>query len=393
MHKKIHQSGMSLIELLVALGISSIVALGLAMALDNMNKGQKRVSLVASLTEKKSYFQTILNADNTFTNTIAATVNTNMQCLRDKTTCSASYVASAYSATLDQITLYNNAPTPGAPLHNGRVTSNKGFTEKGAECTGFSATGPGNDDCPVGYIINWYLSNTGATEGISLTITAKMVFNPSDNHKLKKLINANLSTPLGAYDAQATKNVRNFINYTVPTCNLSGISLNNGSSYPFYQTSSVPTGSRCISEFRNCSIFNNNPQLSGSYTNATCVQNCSGSWGACSVACGGGTQKYTITVPANQWGAACPAADGATQVCNTAACTAAPTCTSYMNYFDPWPTNLCEGMGATAQSNNTCSRWWDNLPAGQTSCVDCPPHKAANPGWNGCVEYTTVCCW
>lgn len=306
--------------MLVALGLTAIVSLGIAMALDNMNQGQKRISLKARLTEKKNYFQNILNAEFTFPNTIAATVNTNMQCLRDKVTCNASYVAAGYSSTLDQITLYNSAPTPGVTVHDGRTTNNKGFTENGAECTGFSATGPGNDDCPIGYVINWYISNIGATEGISLTITVKMIFNPSDNHKLKKLINANLNTPLSAYDASATKNIRNFVNYVVPTCNLDGISLNHGASYPFYLTNSVATGERCVSEFRNCSTVNNNPQLSGSYANATCVQNCSGSWGACSVTCGGGTRTYTVSIEANQWGAACPVADGTTEACNTNPC-------------------------------------------------------------------------
>lgn len=52
----------------------------------------------------------------------------------------------------------------------------------------------------------------------------------------------------------------------------------------------------------------------------TPVIDCVGNWGACSAACNGGTQTYTITTPASGGGAACPFATGATQACNTQAC-------------------------------------------------------------------------
>ncbi len=312
---------MSLVELIVALGLVSIVSIAIAMILDNVSQGQRKNLLFASLIQKKNQFQSVLDGDNTLANTIAAGPNTGMQCLRDRVTCDAGNVASAFSPYLNQVILYNNAPKPGAPFHDGRVISDKGFTEKGTECTGFSPNPTtGNDNCPVGYVVNWYISSAGNTKGISLTMTAKMIFNPSDSNKLKRLINSTLFTPLGPYDAFSTKSVNSLVDLSVASCNVSGINLFNGGNYPFYLTSSVPTGSRCTSELRLCSIINNVPTLSGSYTNAACVQNCDGAWGACSAPCGGGTQIYSQTIEANQWGAACATPNGATQACNTAAC-------------------------------------------------------------------------
>ncbi len=88
----------------------------------------------------------------------------------------------------------------------------------------------------------------------------------------------------------------------------------------------MPTGESCLQQYRICTVANNVATLSGSYTKETCVQNCSGSWSACSAACGGGTQTYNHDVEANFWGAACATAAGATQACNVAPCGAPVNC-------------------------------------------------------------------
>jgi hypothetical protein len=116
-------------------------------------------------------------------------------------------------------------------------------------------------------------------------------------------------------------------------CNLPwGGQISHGSSVTAYQSSSVPFGSTCASQTRTC----NNGLLSGSYTRSSCsVQPppytyswATGSYGSCSVSCGGGTQTRSVY---------CRRSDGATvsdgfcgggkpstsRSCNTQAC--APT--------------------------------------------------------------------
>lgn len=53
---------------------------------------------------------------------------------------------------------------------------------------------------------------------------------------------------------------------------------------------------------------------------ATCPKNCVGSFGKCTVDCGGGKQFYSMTSPAAFGGDPCPFPDGASQACNTQLC-------------------------------------------------------------------------
>ena len=50
------------------------------------------------------------------------------------------------------------------------------------------------------------------------------------------------------------------------------------------------------------------------------VINCVGSWGDCTVTCGGGTQTYAVTTAAANGGTDCQAADASTQACSVQDC-------------------------------------------------------------------------
>lgn len=54
--------------------------------------------------------------------------------------------------------------------------------------------------------------------------------------------------------------------------------------------------------------------------------NCIGSFSSCSAACGGGTQTYTVTQTASSGGVACPYSTGYVQTCNTSACATTVNC-------------------------------------------------------------------
>lgn len=321
---KLNQKGMSLIELLVSFAMASVASLGVYSAMNNMNKDKKRIELLAILAEKKNSFSRILDDPQTFKNTIAATENSNMQCLRDKVACDPTFIGNTYSSAQDRIVLYG--PQQGLPFYDGRSTNNRGFTDRGAECSGFSYDlNNGNDSCPIGYLITWFAQNSGGSGiGTTVTITAKLVFNPSSESSMKSFINANAETPIRSYDAIVSRTIEAAPDLTTISCSQDGITLYHTANYTFYSTTSVPPGERCNQEIRQCIVTNDVPLLSGTFAHSTCAQNCYGEWSACSAPCGGGIQTYNYIVEANQWGATCAIANGSTQSCNTAACPGPP---------------------------------------------------------------------
>lgn len=315
------KNGIGLIGLLIAVALGSIVSLATMALIQQSAEQQKRLVFKNELVYLKNRFAETLHRNTVFLNTIAASENTNMLCLRNRSACAATHVATAYSPSHDRIVLYDASTAPGQVFYDGRATSTRGYTLKGAACNGFIESGSGNDECPVGYIVNWYVNDSASTEGLALTINAKMVFNPSSNHPLRTYYNSTSSTSaLGAYDIAVTKTVQSLTDLNVLQCTVGSVQLSHMSNRLFYRAAAVPTGDRCDSEVRTCIVMNETPNLSGTYTHSTCVQNCFGSWGACSAPCGGGTQIYSHQIPANQWGAACPHPNGHVQSCNTGAC-------------------------------------------------------------------------
>lgn len=316
-----NRSGQSLVELVIYAALAAIFSLFVSSLISNLNRGQKKIIIAAKFLEKKNQIQEILYKEQTFKNTRAAVENAGMQCLRDKVPCEARYVSnSGYIPYLEEIVLYDGSPAPGRIFHDGRSSSNKGFTENGAECVGFSAFGTGNDSCPSGYIIYWSVDRPSGTMGINLTITAKLIYNPSPGNNLRELYFTSMFGPNRFYDATVTKVVQSVADLNVISCNQSGIQIFHQGNYTFYRNVAEATGTLCQSEQRICTVANDIPRLSGSFINLNCAQNCSGQWGACSTSCGPGTITYSHTIPAEGGGVACAIANGTSQACNMGAC-------------------------------------------------------------------------
>ena len=319
------KSGISILELSVVLAAAAVVSAAVVSVQFNLKRGERKLQVVNVLLEKKHQFETVLKEKETFIKTVKNLENLSLICVRNELSCPAEYVANKYRADLSRIVLYDKF---GNQFYDGRTTNNKGFTDNGTVCDGFSYGGSGNDNCPIGYIINWHVAKQNLAEDNSLTFSVKLVYNPSDNHPLKKIIN-NLITgdDLSPYDATGTISLKpDQRNRSVPSCSVGPITLFNGGVHTFYENSAVNLGSVCKAEVRVCTTVNDIPNLSGSFTNTTCVQNCYGEWSSCSAACGGGTRTFNRLVERNPWGASCTYADGATEDCNTQPCPAIVNC-------------------------------------------------------------------
>ncbi|AGH94265.1 hypothetical protein [Pseudobdellovibrio exovorus] len=125
--------GVGIIQLLVAVGLGSVVSMGVISMMHFSNQEQKKIHLRSELVAIQTRFAEVLHNDKTFLNTVASSANPNMACLRNRTACAASYVSSGYTPTLDRIAIVHPASSDGRIFYDGRSTSTAGFTEKGAD--------------------------------------------------------------------------------------------------------------------------------------------------------------------------------------------------------------------------------------------------------------------
>jgi hypothetical protein len=319
------KKGITLVELSVFIAAASIVGAAVISVQFNIKRGEKKLQVVNTLLEKKRQFDDVLKEKETFVKTVKNLENLSMICVRNELACPAENVANKFRPDLSRIALYNQH---GNLFYDGRGTNSKGFTDMGAECEGFTYGGAGNDNCPIGYIVNWHIAKTDLTDNNSLTISVKLVYNPSDNNPQKKLVNNLIAgADLSPYDSFGSMSLEpNKRNSISPSCSVGAVTLYNGGVYTFFESAVANLGALCKSEIRICTIINDNPRISGSYTNGSCVQNCYGEWSSCSASCGGGTEIFNVTTAAANGGNACPAPTSRT--CNTTACVPTGSCTT-----------------------------------------------------------------
>lgn len=319
------KNGISIVELSVFVAAATIVGAAVVSVQFNIKRGEKKLQVINTLLEKKRQLDDVLKEKETFVKTVKNLENLSMICVRNELECPEENVANKFRPDLSRIALYDSH---GNLFYDGRGTNSKGFTDMGVECEGFTYGGVGNDSCPIGYIINWHVAKKDLTDDNTLTISAKLVYNPSDKNPQKKLINNLISgADLSPYDSSGMMSLApNPKNKVSPSCNIGSVTLYNGGVYTFFESTSANLGSTCKGETRICTIVNDNPTISGSYTNPTCVQNCYGEWSSCSASCGGGTRTFTRLVEKNPWGAACSNQNGDTEVCNAQPCPAIVDC-------------------------------------------------------------------
>ncbi len=177
MQKKIfgNVSGIGLIEVMVAIGLLAVVAVGIS-GLSNIQLKQQTQS---NITFQADSFRRLLigNINNAkgWANTISA--NPALSCLASGGTCT-----NGAGGALTVIKDANNNT-----YYAGGGTN--GLTQSGSPCSSFNATpGSGNDQCPFQFQISWTAQCTtgGATCGANNTmplITLAVVYNPSSQAK------------------------------------------------------------------------------------------------------------------------------------------------------------------------------------------------------------------
>lgn len=208
------KSGYTLIEIIVGVGLISLITVGVSVVILNMQKNRKRQELIATLTKLKIEFENNIKNNASWNATLNYATNTSLECVRRKVQCNGlapvtppvpgNFVNSAPITTFvnnaaSELVLLSNSGPPVKVFFDGRTTSTNGFMENGMSCNGFTLAPVGNDNCPIGYVVNWRALSGDINPQI--LVSAKMIYNPGNNNSNKSFINsASISSNNTKYD-------------------------------------------------------------------------------------------------------------------------------------------------------------------------------------------------
>lgn len=186
-----NQKGLSIVEVLVAAGLTAVVSLGIATMIQNSMIEQKKVVLLSTLREKKIAIESMLRDQNAWNNTIRQANNLALTPANQSTTCLVNSTAcGVIAATAPQkLIVLDAAGGVAFNLLTWAGAGSNGFTEGGAACTGFSATaGAGSDACPISYRIVYQYTCPSGTSCVNpqIKIVGRLIFNPSTSGVLNR---------------------------------------------------------------------------------------------------------------------------------------------------------------------------------------------------------------
>lgn len=186
----LNNKGISLIEILVAAGLASIISLGIATMMQNMFESRKRAMLMNSMRDIKNRIESNIRDNSSWTQIM--TNNAGLACMRNNTLCTAIYTdpPNGRNGVPAKIVLYDTAGNITYDLLTWGDVGTNGFTEIGGPCNTFSAAaGAGTETCPFSYrlVYNiWCPAFAATCTNPQLKITGRLIYNPAPNGLLNK---------------------------------------------------------------------------------------------------------------------------------------------------------------------------------------------------------------
>lgn len=186
-------NGMTIVEVLVAAGLASIVSLGVATMMQNMFIEQKKVVLLSVLKEQKTRIEFLIRDQNSWNQTINCTSTTTPACATFNSTALFTSLRSSGATTKvnyaspEKIILMDATGAIAMNLLGPSDTAGNGFTEGGGSCTTFSTTA-GTDACPISYrmLIGADCATGASCSNPQLKVVARLVFSPSATGTLNR---------------------------------------------------------------------------------------------------------------------------------------------------------------------------------------------------------------
>lgn len=176
--------GVTIVQVLIAAGISSAVSLGVVQMMENTRRTQRKIQLLATLQDLKMQMENLIRDQAAFNNTILFNTGAPYDSLK------AGVAVAEFSATSPvKMVLYDASGSVASSLNllGPAETTGNGFTEKGTRCTTFNAAvGSGDDKCPISYRIMLSADcpiydpvDETSCRDPQLRVVARLVYNPS----------------------------------------------------------------------------------------------------------------------------------------------------------------------------------------------------------------------
>lgn len=351
MYQKIKNTGFTLIEIIIGLGLSAAVVLGSAYLITNTFEVQKNEDQMYWLEERRNEIMMTIQNDQNWTQLMG--LNPQMNCATTPEGC-------AEYAAPQRMTLKLN----GSQLLDGTNPA-LGLSKKGDFCYQFDAVN-GHALCTVGISLTWQpLCLDSSCIQPQFKIDVAFQHKDSGKSASKNLHHFNMSfysdakaqnlydlcTSMGGVLVGTNCQITAF-NTTCDPANSSGT----GATFAlgFDANGAVICGqpgvnSCAATEFLTgfnadgSSICTNGCTAPPPPVSGVPQVNCVGSWGPCNATgtCGTtGKRFYTVTIPAANGGLPCPYSTGAQQTCSTPAC---PACTTAPCFVAGTPVLMADG--------------------------------------------------
>ena len=181
---------MSIVEIMVAAGLASIISLGIATMMQNMFEQRKRGMLMTTMRDLKIRIESNIRDNSSWTWIMAN--NAGLACMRRNEVCTAIYTdpPNGRNDTPAKIVLYDTAGLVTYDLLTWGDVGTNGFTEIGGPCNTFSATaGAGVDACPFSYrlVYNiWCPAFAATCTNPQLKISGRLIYNPAPDAILNR---------------------------------------------------------------------------------------------------------------------------------------------------------------------------------------------------------------
>lgn len=190
-----NNKGLTLIELLVSVGLISIVSLGVMSIIGNMQAEQNKAMLQNTLRSLKSQIEYLIRDPSAWSQTINYTHATfpynssaRFNSLRSMSLVNITGFNYKSDATSEKIILFTSTGDPDEAFNllGPADTSGNGFTIQGTKCTTFNITG--NDLCPISYRLLVGYACPGSVNTCNnpqMRIVARLVYSPQSRSLLR----------------------------------------------------------------------------------------------------------------------------------------------------------------------------------------------------------------